>query len=86
MLCRSPEPFDYAIYGIVLRTLSDWSLENRTGRKVPRIEANCSVIAAHRTIPSPCGLNFPEFNLSGLLEREWANCETCLFRASMRTV
>src|SRR5215472_17007251 len=52
MLCGPREPFDYAIYGIVFRTLSNWSLENRTSGKVPRIEANCWVIATHHTIPA----------------------------------
>src|SRR5215813_12194162 len=52
MLCGPREPFDYAIYGIVFRTLGNWSLEHRTSGKVPRIEANCWVIATHHTIPA----------------------------------
>jgi hypothetical protein len=54
MLCRSREPFDYAIYGTVYRALSDGSLEHRTGWKIPRIEANCWGIATHRTSPGLC--------------------------------
>jgi hypothetical protein len=57
----------------VLRTLSNWSLEDRASRKVPRIEANWSVIATHRTIPSPCRLN------SARLEREWAKAPKVAF-------
>src|SRR5215831_7812511 len=52
MLCGPREPFDYAIYGLVFRTLGNWSLEHRTSGKVPRIEANCWVIATHHTIPA----------------------------------
>ena len=71
MLCGPREPFDYAIYGIVFWTLGNWSLEHRTGGKVPRIEANCCVIATHHTIPAYVS-NFPEFNLSARMERECA--------------
>src|SRR5262245_53893565 len=52
MLCGPREPFDYAIYGIVFRTLGNWSLEHRTSGKVARIEATCWVIATHHTIPA----------------------------------
>jgi len=52
MLCGPREPFDYAIYGIVFRTLGNWSLEHRTSGKVPRIEANRWVIGTHHAIPA----------------------------------